>query len=79
MDDKNFDMNCLANFCFLSKADNVALGGKAPSVYRRKMPEDVDSILERAMCPPSLFSDDFNTFILERSELLVREANRLMN
>jgi hypothetical protein len=79
IDDKKYDVNCLANFCFLSKADNVALGPKRPSIYRNKMPENVDTILERAICPPSLFSDNFHAFIDERSELLAQESTKLTN
>ena len=35
------DQSPLANFCFLSQADNVQLGGVAPSVYRARMPKSV--------------------------------------
>lgn len=73
-----YDNSCLANFSFLSKADNNRLGGNAPSAYRTQMPTSVDSILEHAVCPLSLFGDDFKTFIDERSELLTTEANKLL-
>jgi hypothetical protein len=71
----------LANFAFLSKADNVALGGVAPSVYRRRMPQQpqqVDTILERAICPPSLFADDYQNFLANRSTQLEGFANQLI-
>lgn len=68
----------LANFCFLSKADNATLGGDAPSVYRERMPAVVDEILGRALCPPSLFSNDYQQFLAERGELLKRAAEALM-
>ncbi len=68
----------LANFAFLSKADNVALGGLAPSVYRDRMPQQVDEILEAALCPPSLFDDDYLTFLHDRGLLLEVFANHLI-
>lgn len=70
--------NKLGNFCFLSKADNVVLGGVAPSVYRARMPENVDAILDRALCPPSLFGDNYAQFLEDRSLLLERFANELI-
>jgi hypothetical protein len=75
-----YDESCLANFCFLSKADNNMLGGMAPSAYRDTMPQFfVDEILERAICPKTLFNDNFKTFVDERSELLALEANKLVS
>jgi hypothetical protein len=68
----------LANFAFLSKVDNTALGGVAPSAYRARMPQEVDDILDSAICPPSLFADDYPTFLRDRSRLLEEFANRLI-
>jgi hypothetical protein len=70
----DFSVNCLANFCFVSRSENRTLGGDKPSVYKNKMPSDVTTILERALCPDSLFSDDFDKFIQERTEILTRAA-----
>jgi hypothetical protein len=72
-----WDENILANFAFLSRADNREIGGVAPSVYRAKMPEDVTEILESAITSETLFSDDFTAFINERAELLARAAAKL--
>ncbi|RYE17900.1 MAG: hypothetical protein EOP45_14985, partial [Sphingobacteriaceae bacterium] len=36
------DVNCLANLCFMSRADNNSLGGFAPSIYRAKMDQRKD-------------------------------------
>lgn len=75
----DYDDSCLANFCFLSTSDNNIIGGKAPSIYQSEMPSlSVDTILEHSLCPTSIFSDDYQTFISERSELLAGEANRLV-
>jgi hypothetical protein len=68
----------LANFCFLSKTDNTTLGGVAPSAYKGRMPAAVDEILRRALCPPSLFADDYRRFLAERAELLERSATAVM-
>ncbi|MET4783396.1 DUF262 domain-containing protein [Glaciihabitans sp. UYNi722] len=72
------DINRLANFAIISAADNKALGGVAPSRYRPKMPASKSgNILDSALCPPSLFNDDYDTFIEERSVLLWSSANTL--
>lgn len=71
-------INCLANHCFLSRAENKELGGVAPSEYRKKMPQNVAQILERALCPNSLFSDDFLRFVKERARMLSNAANALI-
>jgi len=72
------DQGFLANFAFLSKADNTELGGDAPRVYRSKMANNQDEILARALCPSSLFDDDYSKFVAERAEILAAEAERLM-
>lgn len=68
----------LANFAFLSKADNVVLGGGAPSSYRTRMPAQVDNILAAALCPPNLFDDDYAAFLRDRGQLLEVFANELI-
>lgn len=77
----SYDVNCLANLCFMSRADNNALGGTAPSLYKNKMVQDKTAqfkILSHAFCYPSIFDDDFNLFIDERAKKLSQEANNLM-
>jgi len=68
----------LANFCFLSKVDNTTLGGVAPSAYRARMSNAVDEVLRRALCPPSIFGDDYGRFLADRGELLERAAAAVM-
>ena len=71
--------NVLANYAIISSGDNKELGGDAPSIYRDKMPQDkIDQILVSALCPDSLFNNDYATFIEERAEMLASEARRLM-
>lgn len=69
--------NTLANFCFIARADNRALGGNRPSVYRSQMAENVGEILESHICPNALFDDDFPTFIALRSNMLATKAREL--
>lgn len=70
----------LANFVFMSSADNKMLGGVAPSIYRNRMDAgETPSILERSYCPASLFDDDYYKFIEERNEILIDVAVKLMN
>ncbi|WP_157415653.1 GmrSD restriction endonuclease domain-containing protein [Agromyces allii] len=73
------DINSLANFAIISAQDNKRLGGVAPSVYKKKMDVgSVDAILEAALCPHSLFDDDFHTFIEARARTLADYANKKM-
>lgn len=69
-----FSESCLANFAFLSRADNRKLGGKAPSQYKSEMSGDISVTLSAALCPESLFEDNYETFVLERSALLLADA-----
>ena len=67
----------LANFAFLSRADNRQLGGVAPSAYRGKMAANLEEILTAAVCPDSLFDDNYSKFVVERAQLLSEEAMSL--
>jgi len=42
------------------------------------MPEDVDDILTRALCPDTLFEDDFDFFVEDRQILLEEYASELI-
>lgn len=74
------DVNCLANFSFMSRIDNEILGGIAPSAYRTKMPgtPTLDTILDKALCPYSLFDDNFDAFVNARAEKLAEVAGALV-
>lgn len=73
-----FKPNCLANFCFLSRAENRHLGGDAPSVYRKKMPTNSALILDKAFADDALFTDDYAQFIDARSKRLQAFAQGLI-
>lgn len=68
----------LANMCFLSRAENRHLGGVSPSSYINKMAGDKADILANAICPDSLFNDNFEIFIQDRAVLLTGFANTLI-
>jgi len=67
----------LANFCFIARADNRALGGLPPSQYRAKMPDDVSGILASHLCPTELFEDNFEAFVQLRALALAEKAKEL--
>jgi hypothetical protein len=71
------DDSALANFAFLSRADNRQLGGAAPSAYRGKMAANFQEILASALCPVSLFDDNYEAFSSDRAILLTDKANKL--
>jgi hypothetical protein len=72
------DTDDLVNFAFISRSENKSLGGVAPSSYRNKMARNVDEILERALCPPSLFNDNYRTFRNERTQILLAATSALI-
>lgn len=74
-------INCLANFSILSRTDNNKIKDQAPSEYRIEMPSNqqtLDNILKSHCCPTNMFSDDYDSFIKSRSELLLQKANQLL-
>lgn len=72
-----WEESILANFAFLSRADNREIGGVAPSIYRKKMPIDVTEILKDALTSEVLFSDDYTKFVEDRAERLAKAAAHL--
>ncbi|WP_082616488.1 DUF262 domain-containing protein [Massilia sp. Root418] len=64
----------LANFCFIARADNRALGGDAPSQYRERMGGNIDKILQSHLCPNELFNDNYEEFVVRRSAILADKA-----
>ena len=74
------DINCLANFCFLSGSENRKISRKKPSEYIKMMPieENLDDILQRSFCPKNTFDDDFDAFRSQRADLLSSSARSLL-
>jgi hypothetical protein len=74
-------INSLVNFAMINRAENNRLGGVKPSRYRDKMPINEQSlgfVLNKALCPATLFSDDFSAFTEERVSMLLAKAYDLM-
>lgn len=72
------DINRLANFAIISAADNKTLGGLAPSAYKMKMNHSrLDSVLHSASVPNSVFDDNYDLFLQERSTVLLDLAETL--
>ncbi|WP_256360556.1 GmrSD restriction endonuclease domain-containing protein [Methylomonas koyamae] len=69
--------NLLANFCFIARSDNRALGGDRPSIYRGKMAANIDAILQSHLCPNALFDDNYEAFLALRAEALAHKAREL--
>lgn len=73
-DQKSLGESVLANFTFLSRAENREIGGKPPSKYLPQLPSNVDEVLRRSLIPNSLFDDNYDRFLDERSALLYEKA-----
>lgn len=75
------EINSLANFCFLSSAENKIIGRKNPSDYINILPQAPKrtEILSSAFCREDLFDDNFENFIAHRTALLVNFANKLIS
>jgi len=54
------------------------LGGFKHLDYKTKMADNLDDILSHALCPFSLFKDDYDSFIRERSQMLASFASQLL-
>ena len=67
----------LANMTIMSRVDNNALGGVAPSIYRALMPANISKIEQSHLLPPSTFADDFDQFLADRAALLLQFAQKL--
>ena len=74
------DINCLANFCFLSTSENKKIGRKKPSEYIELMPngDELSDIRTSTFCPEDAFDDNYRKFIDKRAELLANFAKALI-
>jgi len=75
------DINVLANFCFLSAAENKNIGRKHPSVYIQDLVGNEhgrDAALASAFCHSDEFNDDYDAFLTARCNRLSIFANKLM-
>ncbi len=74
---KEHEINCLANFCFLTKADNLKIRDKAPSDYKSLITTALDAVLKQAICPQDSLDTDFKTFLKNRNTMLMQKAESL--
>ncbi len=51
--------------------------GSTVAVTPRDLADDLKDVMERALLPDSLFSDDFDTLIAERATMLAARARQL--
>ena len=73
-----YDESCLANLCFLSRSDNNLISSDAPSMYRAKMPDDIDDIAAATLLPANTFQDEYDDFVRDRSIALANYASTLL-
>jgi len=71
--------NVLANFCFLSSADNQTIKDQKPSDYQKLIPAISRSdILRSNLIPDSSLSESYDDFLKHRAEMLVAAAGGLV-
>ncbi len=73
-------INCLANFAIISRTDNKKISDQSPNQYKSLMPNDqtkLQSILSTHFCDLTMFEDDYNKFLQNRSEVLFEFAKEL--
>ncbi|WP_210414532.1 hypothetical protein [Leptospira gomenensis] len=70
-------INCLANFCFLSKSDNNFIGGDRPSLYKKKLPTNITEILDSTFSSDTIFLDNYENYLNERATNLWKNASQL--
>ena len=71
------EINCLANFCFISAGDNKRIGKKAPSEYAQLITMNKDVTLASNFIPSDFSDDDFTKFRNERARMLA-EFSKLL-
>ncbi|MCE5341503.1 MAG: DUF262 domain-containing protein [Planctomycetaceae bacterium] len=72
-------INCLANFCFLSNADNQKIKDKAPNEYKTLIPNTtLKDIMIHALCPENSLDLNFDQFLTDRAKLLLGKVRELI-
>jgi hypothetical protein len=77
---KDDKINCLSNFTLLARTDNNKIKNRPPNEYRTAMPPDgktFEKIIATHFCPANAFTDDYDNFLVSRSELLLQKAKEL--
>lgn len=80
-EDSDNQINCLANFCILSRTDNNKIKDRPPSEYISEISQDKqEKILESHFCFEvlnELLNNDFESFLDKRASLLCQRAREL--
>jgi len=72
-------INALANFCFLSKGDNIKILAKSPAEYIDLISKPSrNEILSKSFIPSNFYELTYDEFIVDRTNLLNAEVQRLM-
>ncbi|MBU7586308.1 MAG: hypothetical protein KAF91_26175 [Nostoc sp. TH1S01] len=77
---KDEQINCLANFSLLVRTDNNKIKDKSPIEYLNEMPTNEDSretILKTHFCSTAMLKNDYNIFLRERADLLMKKVQEL--
>ncbi len=75
------EINALYNFAIINGADNRRISNKKPSAYKAMVGSSEKSrnqITGSALCPSSLFEDDYEKFRVERVAILMAKAGELI-
>lgn len=78
------EINQLANFCFLSNADNQKIKAKAPNEYKTLITnngnniDNLSIVMEHALCPIDSLDLNYENFITQRLQILQNYANNLI-
>lgn len=70
------EINCLANLCFLSNADNMRILDKNPKTYKTLIQEQsIENNLKSNLCTADALDLTYTKFLKKRSELLAKYVN----
>ena len=74
-----YNINCLANICFLTRSDNNAIKDKSPELYNAAISSsNRNDYLHAALIPLDFHTDNYESFIEKRVDLLTAFAVELM-
>jgi hypothetical protein len=77
-----FDVNAIANFCFLTQETNLEIGAKEPIIYFKEIEEKYPGALASQWVPidPTLWEvERYKDFLVERRKLLAEAANEFLD
>jgi hypothetical protein len=73
------EINCLANFCFLTRSDNNTISDKSPNEYGKLISDSNRSEYLKSVLIPDQFDElDYDEFLEKRVASLTRLAEKLM-